>query len=204
MAKAVIFKAIVEDVRYFPDTNQTRVVVKITHADPGPDYTLNPNSTAEQAAGCKLIKPIIAAFRLEGDDALYEHCLAYTATPQEHQAIRVGVGSIICFEATAVGEGKSQWFGEPMRVLIGFRNETLCFQVRRKRVDLVFAGHKEVSLEFESQAYTPVMPLPTEDELFDTLGEEVMQGAESAPIEESVELVELQTAASSDQAEVLV
>lgn len=198
MPKNTIFRAIIEDVRYFEDTNQTRTVIKITHANP--DGGLDPGTSAESAKVWKLAKPIFASFRLPGKDALEVHARAYTADPLAHQELNCGRGGVICFEAIAVGEGKAQWYGEPMRVLIGLLNETICFQARRKRVELAFAGTKEVSLEFEGAE--PI--LPSEDEMFEALGQEVMQGAEAAPIEGTVELVELETEPVAQPEEVLV
>lgn len=149
MAKPInkFFRAVIADVRYYEDTDQTRVVIKITHAEIKGD--LNQNLMAPE---CRLVEPIVAAFRLPGADALKTYASWFYDTLPAHQEVPIFEGGVIYFNALDVGEGRSQWWGEPMRVLIGFLPETLSFQVRRKRVALTFAQpDRQVSVQFEEE-----------------------------------------------------
>lgn len=186
MANPIFFKAIIHRVDYFEDTNQTRVIAKLTHATetPGADPTWD-------LSACRLAEPILASFRLQGPDALKQYAEYYYNGLPKHREVCPYEGGVIFFTARAVGEGKADRNGVPLRVLIGFDPETLSFQERRKRVELVFAGNQQVSMTFEADgSVSQDFELPSEDDLFDD-NQEVMSGVDAADL--PVDLAEIKT-----------
>ena len=161
MANAVLFKARIVRADSYADTNQTRVLARITHADVTGE--LDPDSDWRN---CRLEAPILVSFRLDGQDALAQRAMDNYGSLPDHYEVNYFKGGTIFFVASGIAEGRRRGAGEPVCVLQGFVADSLSFEPRRRRVPLVFAGEsRQVTLSFE-------------DDLFNELGE-VIAGADA-------------------------